>query len=229
MGGAPVPRWIGRKAAERRGVIDMIGRTGLAVFCCTLWMAAACHAEDTDNKFVGVGKCKNCHAEPAKGDQYNNWLKEKHAKAYETLASEAAKKTAKERGIEDPQKSAECLQCHVTAYGVAAEQKHKKFDETQGVQCESCHGPGDKHVKARLAGEDPPADKPLKVGEGEINRTPGAETCKKCHNEKSPNYKPFCYKKFAKEIAHLDPRRGHAADHFDKLECDCEECKKAGK
>jgi hypothetical protein len=32
----------------------------------------------------------------------------------------------------------------------------------------------------------------------------------------------------AKEIAHLDPRRNHPADFFEKLPCDCDECKKGG-
>jgi hypothetical protein len=180
-----------------------------------------------ENKYVGADKCKNCHASAAKGDPYTVWTKMKHAQAYATLATAEGKKVAAEKKVDDPQKSEACLPCHVTAYGVPAAQKHKKFDETMGVQCESCHGPGGNHVAARLAADVVGDENKVQpVGKDEIVREVTAETCKKCHNEKSPNYKPFCFKKAAKAIAHLDPRRNHPADFFDKLPCDCPECKK---
>lgn len=175
-----------------------------------------------ENKYVGVEKCKTCHSAAAKGDAYGAWTKMKHAHAYATLASPEGKKLAAEKKVDDPQKNEACVSCHVTAYGVPAAQKHKKFDETLGVQCESCHGPGGKHVAARMEA----AEGDEKIGKDEIVSAPTIETCKKCHNEKSPNYKPLCFKKAAKATAHLDPRRKHPADYFDKLPCDCPECKK---
>ena len=36
---------------------------------------------------------------------------------------------------------------------------------------------------------------------------PDEKTCKKCHNEESPSYKPFDYKKRVKEIAHPVPKK----------------------
>jgi len=167
-------------------------------------------------QYVGAEKCKNCHSAAAKGDQYGKWAKEDHAKAVEKLAGDAALKLGKEKGVAEPQKDKACLTCHVTAYDEPAASKGKKFDPTQGVQCESCHGPGSAHVKARLEGEES-GDKPLKIPAGEIVAIPTAETCKKCHNEKSPSYKPFDYKKYLKEIAHPDPRQNHPADYLDKL------------
>lgn len=179
-----------------------------------------------ENKYVGAEKCKNCHASAAKGDQHGVWSKMKHAQAFATLASPEAKKIAAEKKIDDPQKSEACLSCHVTAYGVPAAQKHKKFDETQGVQCETCHGPGGNHVAARLSAEGDET-KVQQVGKDEIIHDVTAETCKKCHNEKSPTFKPpFCFRKAAKATAHLDPRRKHPADFYEKLPCDCPECKK---
>jgi hypothetical protein len=183
-------------------------------------------ASAEENKFVGAEKCKNCHSTDAKGNPYAVWSKAKHSHAFATLATPEAKKVAAEKKIDDPQKSEACLVCHVTAFGVPADQKHKKFDETQGVQCESCHGPGGNHVKARLMAAEADDTKVQQVGKDEIVRQVPAETCKKCHNEKSPSYKSFCFKKSAKAIAHLDPRRNHPADYLDKLACDCPECKK---
>ena len=93
-------------------------------------------------------------------------------------------------GIDDPQKSEKCLNCHVTGHGVAVE---------EGVGCESCHGPGSEYktikvMKKIFAGEVKGADYGL------IN--PGEAQCKTCHNEKSPTYKTFDFKKKFAEIAH---------------------------
>ena len=168
-------------------------------------------------QYVGAEKCKNCHSAASKGDQFGVWQKQEHAKAYATLAGEKAKKIAKEKGIADPQKDKACLTCHVTAYDEPAEMKGKKFDPTLGVQCESCHGPSSKHVKARLEAEEAPEDKVVALPAGERGGTPSKDVCIKCHNEKSPSYKPFDYKKGIKDIQHLDPRRKHPADYLDKL------------
>ena len=174
---------------------------------------------DGDAIYVGAEKCKNCHSSPKKGDPYGMWMKEKHSKAYTVLASDEAKKLGATKNIAEPQKSDDCLKCHVAAVGVAAEKKHKKFDPTQGVQCESCHGPGSKHVEARLKADEVEDDsKPVAIGKDEIIGSPTAETCRKCHNKQdSPNYKPFAFKKYFKQIAHLDPRKGRPADYIDKL------------
>jgi hypothetical protein len=186
--------------------------------CLALLVAAGSRsAAAGDAQYVGAEKCKNCHAAAVKGDPFSIWQKSKHAKAFETLASEEAKKIAKAKNIADPQKDAACLVCHVTAFEAPAEQKHKKFDPALGVQCESCHGPAGNHVKARLAADETPEDKVVQLPEGEQTAVPPAETCKKCHNEKSPTYKPFDYKARIKEIQHLDPRRKHPADYLDKI------------
>jgi hypothetical protein len=67
-----------------------------------------------DNHYVGASKCKNCHKSDKGGAQYVHWTESKHAKAFEALASDAAKEAAKELGIENPQESEKCLKCHVT-------------------------------------------------------------------------------------------------------------------
>ena len=173
---------------------------------------------DGDATFVGSEKCKNCHSSPKKGDQFGKWSKEKHSKAYAVLASDDSKKLAASKNIADAQKSDDCLKCHVTALGVPAEKKGKKFDFTLGVQCETCHGPGSKHVDARLKADEVEDDsKPVVIPKGELAETPTAETCRKCHNKDSPNYKPFAYRKYLTEIGHFDPRKGRPADYIDKL------------
>jgi hypothetical protein len=126
----------------------------LAIAGAVLAVASATQASSAPqgkpNKYVGAAKCKNCHAAAEVGNPYEAWQKTNHAKAFETLASDAAKKIAAEKGIADPQKDDQCLKCHVTAFGVAPELIAKGFDTKLGVQCEACHGPGELHMKERL-------------------------------------------------------------------------------
>ena len=184
-------------------------------------------AAPTANKFIGASKCKNCHSAHESGDQFGAWQLSRHAKAFETLASDEAKRIAKDKGIDDPQKSDACVRCHVTAFGVPEEQIKKGFDPKLGVQCETCHGPGDNHVKARMAavakaagsGELPKGPQP--IDPSEMSSQIGMDTCLRCHNEESPTFKPFCFCERAAKIRHLDPRKTHAPDAIQV--CACEE------
>jgi len=184
--------------------------------------ADAAGAKGAANKYVGVEKCKDCHKSEASGDAYGHWEKSGHAKAFEVLASDKAKEIAKAKGIEDPQKSDQCMKCHQTAFGVAADEIKKGFDPKKGVQCESCHGPGDLHGKARFtaaakAGVDPSVRQSVPAGEIVVGND--VKTCVVCHNEESPTFKPFCIHERAAKIAHPDPR--HKRDSG-KLVCGCD-------
>lgn len=186
-------------------------------------------AQEKVNRYIGAGQCKNCHTGEDKGDAYTKWTKTPHAKAFETLAGDKAKEIAKKQGIEDPQKSEKCLKCHVTAYGVAANELKKSFKPDQGVQCESCHGPGENHFKVRFA-ESQKGGTPAPVGEGEIKKGRTMELCKTCHNENSPTFQPFCLKERMEKIEHLDPRKKRTEEEIKKLRETCyPECPKCSK
>ncbi len=158
--------------------------------------------EKKEFKFIGASGCKVCHMTKKSGAAYKIWKDSKHAQAYATLASEHAKAIAKEKGIEDPQKSGECLSCHLTAYGVEANLLGAKYKIEDGVGCETCHGPGSiyksrKVKKGIVAGTVDPASVGL-IKSSE-------EDCKHCHNEKSPSYKEFNFKEAYSKIAHTKP------------------------
>jgi len=189
----------------------------VSAFLVTLFAATpspgACPADD--GKFQGADKCKKCHSSKPKGDQYGKWKQMKHAKAFEALAGDEAKKIAKERGIDDPQKSEKCAKCHVAAFGLPAERLDAKFDIKQGVQCEACHGPAEKHVKARLA-EEREDDKAIHEDAVKEMPKPDAKTlCATCHNAESPTIeksiywdkekKEFNWEKALKEVEHPNP------------------------
>jgi hypothetical protein len=155
--------------------------------------------EEPVHSYVGADGCKMCHKSASKGDQYGKWLESKHSKAYEVLGTDAAKEAAAKAGVEgNPQEADACLQCHVTAHGVAAELLGKKYSVEQGVGCESCHGPGSDYKKKSVM-----EDREAAIAAGMV--IPNEETCKGCHNEKSPTFKGFKYEEAFAKIAHPYP------------------------
>jgi len=155
-----------------------------------------------DNMYIGATKCKTCHKKPEVGEQFPIWEKTRHAGAYATLAGEKALEIAKAKGIDNPQEADACLKCHVTGHGVAAELLGPKYDATQGVTCESCHGAGSAYYKKKTM---------VAITSGEIEGasvglvTPDEKTCTTCHNEESPTFEAFDYEEMVKKISHPIP------------------------
>ena len=183
------------------------------------------------NRYIGAAACKNCHKAKEKGEQYQKWEESEHAKAFADLASDKAKEAAAKAGVADPQKDAKCLQCHVTAFDKDKREIKAGFKVEMGVQCESCHGPGEQHAKARFAAaaKGEPQEH-VAVPADEIVIEPEAKVCLQCHNDKSPTFKPFCFKERREKIAHLDPRKERTEAQLAALKCDCGEkceCKQA--
>ncbi|MFH1050792.1 MAG: cytochrome c family protein [bacterium] len=161
------------------------------------------YAQDSGKfKYTGSKKCKVCHSSPKSGAQFKQWESSKHAKAYETLASEEAKKIGAEKGIANPQNDAQCLKCHVTAYGIDASMLDKGYNMADGVGCESCHGAGEGYWKKKDM-ED--------IAKGAVEGAtlglvkPTEETCKTCHNEGSPTFKGFNFVEMFKQVNHMIP------------------------
>jgi hypothetical protein len=232
--GRPQVSLIGRRRAMRSMRAVAVGALILGAVVGATSAATQGAKPAAANQFIGAAKCKNCHGSASTGDQFGKWKQQKHAKAYETLATADAKKLAKDKGIDDPQKSDACLKCHSTAFKEEPANVMKGFDPNAGVQCESCHGPGQKHMKARMAAAAAAGDDDSKVAprveipKEEIVARPEMSSCTTCHNKESPSFKPFCFKKRTQEIAHLDPRDTKAAEDLKNVKCDCDECKKGG-
>lgn len=154
------------------------------------------------HKFVGASTCAMCHDTKTKSKAYAQWSKGPHARAFEALGSDKAKAIGKERGIEDPQKSADCLKCHTVGYGLEDKWHDKDLTTTEGVSCEACHGAGDDYMPKAIHGKD--RDKAIAKG----LVIPAEATCRNCHNDESPTIKdhPFNYKEYRKKIIHWEPR-----------------------
>lgn len=174
-------------------------------------------------KFEGVDRCAFCHRKASTGDQFGVWSKKGHSKAYKSLASAEAKKLASSVGVMgNPQEAKECLICHAKSQydkkgnPYPTSQFKKKYSIEDGVQCEDCHGPGEKYRKKKTM------KKIRKEGGAAVSATakqtgllvPDEKVCKGCHvpeitiggaTYKNPTYQAFDYQKRVEEIAHPIP------------------------
>lgn len=175
----------------KKHLIMVVSLVVLCGFFCG--MASEAYAAP---ELVGASKCKSCHKKI--GDPYAIWLKGEHAKAFETLASPESKKIAAEKGLGDPQKEDACLKCHVSRVflGNPVVAAKGKYDDTEGVGCEACHGAGSDYKSKKVMQDH---DAAVAAGmTAEINEA----FCTKCHNEESPTFKAFDYEKQLAAIAH---------------------------
>jgi hypothetical protein len=170
-----------------------------------VWTVASM-AADTKHAYVGVKVCTPCHRTEKQGKQTVIWQASQHAKAFATLKTPEAAKVAEKAGIKGAaHEAAECVRCHATAAGESGAQVKTGFLPADGVQCESCHGPGSDykvlgimkdHAKAVAAGLIP-----VKLGDGTAEKQ-----CASCHNKQSPTFKGFDMKTSWAKIAHPLPK-----------------------
>lgn len=187
---------------------------GLILGSAMLFAQAPAAAAETYT-YVGTKMCKMCHNKEETGKQFSIWEKSLHGNALAALQTDEAKKIAVAKGIKTaPDQSPECIQCHVTGWGTesgyqlnvdpADKKAVTQNEKMANVGCEMCHGPGSgyktkKTMEAVSKGEMEPASVGLLI--------PTAETCVKCHNEKSPTHKKFVFEEAVKVIAHPNPAK----------------------
>lgn len=166
---------------------------------CLMSWTVLCAQQDDLPQYVGEEKCEICHATDDIGNQVSIWKNSAHARAYETLLSEESKRIAQERGLTVPPNEApQCLECHVTGYGLDSSRFKYPLNKENGIQCESCHGPGSEYRKINIM-----LDTDLSLANGLI--IPTKETCARCHNERSPRFKPFTFEDLVTLIDHKVP------------------------
>jgi Cytochrome c554 and c-prime len=106
-------------------------------------------AQAQEAKYTGSGSCasSSCHGSLTPKqvsrvlqNEYTTWAgQDKHARAYDVLANDVSIRMGKILGIGNPQQAPKCLACH--ALTVTDQQRARSFDASEGVACESCHGP----------------------------------------------------------------------------------------
>ncbi len=153
-----------------------------------------------ENKFVGSKACSMCHKGGKGGTAFTVWEKSAHAKAYQTLLGDEAKKVAKEKGLKvAPNEAPECLKCHVTGGGTA-KNVDATFKKEEGVGCEACHGAGSAFKMTHMSGDVAKAK-----AAGMIIPAKDEKLCVTCHNDGSPTHKEFKFAEMWAKIEHGKP------------------------
>lgn len=152
--------------------------------------------------YIGTKTCGMCHKSEKQGEQLKIWQGSKHSKAFETLKTAEADNIAKEKGFKTKAvETEECLKCHATGYNLDASMLGKKFKVEDGVQCETCHGPGSDYKKKSIM-----KDKSKAVANGLLlYENPAEELCINCHNAESPTYVDFVFEEYWAKIKHSLP------------------------
>ena len=106
-------------------------------------------AQSGAGKYTGPGSCAStaCHGaitpqnvNEVLQNEYSIWIvKDKHAQSYKALTGMVGERMAGILGLGKAENAPRCLACH--ALNPAAELRSRTFDVTEGVSCESCHGP----------------------------------------------------------------------------------------
>lgn len=134
--------------------------------------------------FVGAEKCKACHGKELMGDQYSAWRAGPHGQAFNSLSSTKADEIARRLGLSrTASASPECLRCHSTADRIDQARAAYEVKREDGVQCESCHGPGHEYRKKKIMSDQ---KKSAAAGLWQAGRD--ASICTKCHNAESPTF-----------------------------------------
>ena len=170
-------------------------------------------AAHPQQEFVGSKHCKKCHLE-----EFRSWEQTPMAKAYEILAPGQRAEAKQAAGLDptvDYRQDPNCVPCHVVGFGqpggfslehAGEEDKHM----LQGVGCEMCHGAARGYLgrgfKDRGYADEHDARLPQLIERFGYQPHPNAETCARCHNEKSPTFKPFDFEQRKAQGIHAHPQ-----------------------
>ncbi len=122
--------------------------------------AAAMAADAGGDKHLGVASCagSTCHGSTRpfadsriRQDEYFVWQrKDAHARAYVTLRSSRSQAIARKLGLGDAATAPHCLVCH--ADNVPEAQRGERFQLSDGIGCEACHGGAEHWIGPHAAG-----------------------------------------------------------------------------
>lgn len=136
-------------------------RIRTAQLVTALLMPLAVFAADSGaDKHLGVASCagNTCHGSTRpfkdshiKQDEYFVWQrKDAHAQAFLTLTSERSESIARKLGLGSATEAKECLVCH--AENAPAEVRGVRYQVSDGIGCETCHGPAERWIGPHTKG-----------------------------------------------------------------------------
>ena len=151
-----------------------------------VFAAGAAHGADTPAKFLGANSCasSSCHGGGgANQNQFLVWsLKDFHSqRPFATLATARSKQIADAVGIKDPVADARCTVCHAPLRDMPENLRGENFKVSEGVSCESCHGPAENWLRSHTRTDYTRTDRTAAGMRDLQNLYVRANTCVACH------------------------------------------------
>jgi hypothetical protein len=169
----------------------------VAAIALGLALAPAAEAQlpiSKEYKYTGTGSCaaSNCHgakkpaAKPGDPDDtYTTWAaKDKHNKGYNTLTKKESAAMVQKMKLAKATDEPKCLGCHALKLSKEQLAPRAKYDVSEGVSCDSCHGPAEKWLEGHDKGTKGgwPHSKSVSVGMYDTKDVlKRAELCVSCH------------------------------------------------
>jgi hypothetical protein len=160
-----------------------------AIVVLAAFAGAASAQTVADNRHLGVASCATsvCHGklapQPGKNvalNEYRVWTQEdRHSQAYRTLELPESKRIAANLGLPSASTAKICLDCH--ADNVPADKRGPKFQISDGIGCEACHGGSEKWLQSHAAQGANHADNVAKGMYPTEQPLQRAQICLSCH------------------------------------------------
>jgi hypothetical protein len=137
-------------------------------------------------KFLGAASCSSsgCHGGGGPHqNQYLIWaLRDFHSqRPVATLTTARSKQIGDALQIKDPTAERRCTGCHAPLREVPESRRGENFKVSEGVSCESCHGPAENWLRSHTRHDYTHADR-VAVGMRDLkNLYVRANTCVACH------------------------------------------------
>jgi len=152
-------------------------------------------AEDLNSiaapKFLGSQSCSSssCHGGAGeKSNQYTIWSTHDfhHVRPYATLETARSERLADVLKIGNATQSARCTVCHAPFQTVPAARLGAEAKVTEGISCETCHGPAENWIRSHTRPDYTHADR-VATGMRDLkNHYVRANTCVACHQNIDP-------------------------------------------
>ncbi len=153
----------------------------------TVRCGAADHAQAGGAaKFLGATSCSSsaCHGGGGKNqNQYLVWLAQDfHSeRPFATLTTARSKQIAEALRIQEPTTDTRCASCHSPLHQVPEARRAEAFKVSEGVSCESCHGPAESWLRSHTRADWTHADRVFAGMRDLKNLYVRANTCVACH------------------------------------------------
>jgi hypothetical protein len=167
-------------------VSKTICRPAIGFAAGVFFMVSAAKGAETNPKFLGANSCadSSCHGGGGQNqNQFLVWsLKDFHSqRPFATLTTARAKQIADALEIKDATTDSRCTMCHAPLHEVPENVRGENFKVSEGVSCESCHGPAENWLRSHTRHDYTRADRTAAGMHDLQNLYVRANTCVACH------------------------------------------------